>query len=186
MNLQDFLITTYAQNIKALPDKLQNQADWLKRQFDGRTDNEVKEQHNKLVQALVDLGAEETVASGDVRRLRLRPDGMLEYSTDGENFDLVQAGGHIVLDPAGGRMPARGKLQFAGAGTVEDIPGEDVTVVECLQGEPGAPGAVVDLSPGLFMMSIDGAGHLILTLNDAEGDPPLHIDENGHLIYTID
>lgn len=186
MDLQEYLITTYAQNIKSLPDKIQNQADWLKRQFDGRTDNEVKEQHNKLVQALVDLGVEEAVASEHIRRFRLNRAGQLEYSTDGENFDLVQAGGHMVLDPAGTQMPARGKLQFVGAGTVEDIPGEDVTVVACLQGEPGTPGAVVDLSPGLFMMHVDGDGHLILTLNDAEGDPPMHIDANGHLIYTID
>lgn len=54
------------------------------------------------------------------------------------------------------------------------------------KGEPGEDGvaAITDLSPGLFGLSVNAEGHLILTHNDNEPAPPLSI-QDGKLIYTI-
>lgn len=52
------------------------------------------------------------------------------------------------------------------------------------QGETGVA-TITSLSPGYFGLSVDGAGHLILTHNDNEPQPPLSIMD-GRLIYVID
>lgn len=54
------------------------------------------------------------------------------------------------------------------------------------QGEPGLPGVTTNLSIGLFGMYVNEEGHLIVTHNDNEPAPPLSINEDGKLIYTID
>lgn len=53
-------------------------------------------------------------------------------------------------------------------------------------GPPGEDGvaAVTALNPGCFGMSVNNAGHLIMTHNDNDPQPPLSI-VNGRLIYTI-
>lgn len=55
------------------------------------------------------------------------------------------------------------------------------------QGPPGQDGAAVvtQLNPGLFAMSVDSRGHLIMTHNDNEPAPPLEI-QTGRLIYTVE
>ena len=56
------------------------------------------------------------------------------------------------------------------------------------QGPKGAEGAAVitKLDPGLFAMSVNSDGHLIMTHNDNEPAPPLEIQtETGRLIYTV-
>ena len=63
MSFQEHKITEYAASIAALPDKIENRAEWLKKQFDARTDSEVKDKHNGLCDALeaetaaADIGA---------------------------------------------------------------------------------------------------------------------------------
>ncbi|MDO5602815.1 MAG: hypothetical protein Q4G07_08605, partial [Oscillospiraceae bacterium] len=52
MSLEEQKITGYAASVSVLPDKIENKAAWLKSQFDARTDGEVKEKHNGLVDAL--------------------------------------------------------------------------------------------------------------------------------------
>ena len=52
------------------------------------------------------------------------------------------------------------------------------------QGDEGNPGVITELSPGLFGLSVNEEGHLILTHNDNEPAPPLSI-QDGNLIYTI-
>ena len=52
MSFQEHKITEYAASIAALPDKIENRAEWLKKQFDARTDSEVKDKHNGLCDAL--------------------------------------------------------------------------------------------------------------------------------------
>ena len=52
------------------------------------------------------------------------------------------------------------------------------------KGEAGIDGVMTELSPGMFGLSVNAAGHLILTHNDNEPTPPLSI-EDGRLIYTI-
>lgn len=52
-------------------------------------------------------------------------------------------------------------------------------------GEQGLPGVVTSLSTGLFGMYVNEEGHLIVTHNDNEPAPPLSINEDGKLIYTI-
>ena len=54
------------------------------------------------------------------------------------------------------------------------------------KGDPGEDGAVAitELNPGMFALSVNAEGHLILTHNDNEPAPPLSI-QDGKLIYTI-
>ncbi len=52
MSFRKFKITAYETSIAGLPDRVQGKAAWLKKQFDARTDREVKEQHNALCDAL--------------------------------------------------------------------------------------------------------------------------------------
>ena len=54
------------------------------------------------------------------------------------------------------------------------------------QGPPGENGnaAVVDLSPGVFAVAVNGDGHLILTHNTSDPAPPLQV-KDGHLKYII-
>ena len=52
MSFETQKISGYASGIAALPDKVEGRAAWLKAQFDARTDNEVKTQHNALCDAL--------------------------------------------------------------------------------------------------------------------------------------
>lgn len=52
MSLQDYKITNYAVSIQSLPDKIENKASWLKAQFDARTDTEVKNSINGLIDEL--------------------------------------------------------------------------------------------------------------------------------------
>lgn len=53
-------------------------------------------------------------------------------------------------------------------------------------GRDGAPGIVTKLEPGMFGLAIDHIGHLVMTHNNNEPQPPMSVTESGHLIYTID
>ena len=69
MSLQEHKLTDYAVSIAGLPDKIENKAQWLKQQFDARTDSEVRDRHNSLIDALdKDLAGRPTNESmaGDV------------------------------------------------------------------------------------------------------------------------
>ena len=54
------------------------------------------------------------------------------------------------------------------------------------QGPPGENGtaAVVTLDPGMFALTVNGEGHLILTHNTSDPVPPLQVVD-GHLKYII-
>ncbi len=54
------------------------------------------------------------------------------------------------------------------------------------QGPEGSPSAVIRGETGIFAMNVDESGHLIVTVNDEEDIPPIHIDSaTGHLLYTV-
>ncbi len=50
MDIENCKITAYQDNVKDLPDVVTNSAAMLKAVFDGRTDKEVKERHNALIE----------------------------------------------------------------------------------------------------------------------------------------
>lgn len=56
------------------------------------------------------------------------------------------------------------------------------------QGPKGEDGSMVGVSleSGMFAMHVDDEGHLILTHNDNEPTPPLSINSEGHMVYTIE
>ena len=137
MSFSDHKITGYEDSISALPDKIENKAAWLKAKFDARTDKEVKEKHNALIDAMEEKELGEAVVSAEIRRLRVNGDGQLEVSYDGESYETTGSGGHLVVDENGERLPQRGRLQFRNA-VVEDFAG--MTVVTAKQGETGATG----------------------------------------------
>lgn len=63
MSLQDHKLAGYEVNIKDLPDKITNSAAWLKERFDSRTDNEVPDSINGVIDALTaESGAAEVGA----------------------------------------------------------------------------------------------------------------------------
>ena len=51
-------------------------------------------------------------------------------------------------------------------------------------GKDGGNGVIVSLDPGVFAMSINEEGHLIVTYNDSDPAPPLQIAD-GHLKYIL-
>lgn len=53
------------------------------------------------------------------------------------------------------------------------------------KGEPGESGVVTQIGAGLFGVSVKPNGDLVLTYADGTDKPPLFLDENKNLIYTI-
>lgn len=53
------------------------------------------------------------------------------------------------------------------------------------KGDPGAPGVVTEIGLGFFAMQIKSDGNLYIVTNDNESPPPLKINEDGDLIYTV-
>ena len=137
MSFQEHKITEYAASIAALPDKIENRAEWLKKQFDARTDSEVKDKHNGLCDALDGMELDTAVKSTGIKAIRLNEDKQLETSADGKTFEATGSSGHLILDALGQAMPQRGRMQFANA-TVSDTGG--VTVVTAQKGETGPQG----------------------------------------------
>ena len=137
MSFQEHKITEYAASIAALPDKIENRAEWLKKQFDARTDSKVKDKHNGLCDALDGMELDSAVKSTGIKAIRLNEDKQLETSADGKTFEATGSSGHLILDALGQAMPQRGRMQFANA-TVSDTGG--VTVVTAQKGETGPQG----------------------------------------------
>lgn len=140
MSFQEHKITNYAVNIVDLPDKIENKAQWLKQQFDARTDNEVKKKHNSLIDALEEMNLTQAVHSADVKAIRLNADGQVEISTDGEHFETISSSGHRIIGPDGQAMPQRGKLKFTGEATLFDDVEANTTEIRAFKGEQGNPG----------------------------------------------
>ncbi len=185
MSLQEHKITTYEVSIAGLPDKIENKAQWLKQQFDARTDSEVKKKHNSLIDALEEMKLSESVHSTDVKAIRVNADGQVEISTDGEHFETISSSGHRIIGPNGQEMPQRGKLKFTGEATLFDDVEENTTEIRAFKGEQGNPGVVVELAPGLFSLYVDNGGCLRLVWRDGEPQPPLSI-QDGRLIYSME
>lgn len=72
--------------------------------------------------------------------------------------------------------------------TVLKIRGDDGNFIPVLaiKGEKGDDGVCIE-KDGFYFFKIDpDTGHLFLGVTNESSRPPLHIDANGHLIYTID
>lgn len=117
-SLENCKITGYAVSIKNLPDKIENQADWLKAQFDARTDDEVKQQHNALCELLKALGVEESVTSEDIRGIRVGTLGSLEWKDAQDAWHSLGTGGGVVsfAGRAGAVEPQAGDYTAADVG----------------------------------------------------------------------
>lgn len=173
----------YEDNIKDLPDRIQNQAQWLKEKFDGRTDKEVMSRHNSLIDLLMEYEVFRSVASDDVREVRVNEYNQLEVKKE-DKWTVTALNGHLIVTPDGRVLPMRERLSFRGEVEMEDDEEANSTVIHALRGEQGNTGVVTDLSPGMFALSVGEDGHLYLTQNDNEPRPPFSI-EDGRLIYTI-
>lgn len=173
----------YEDNIKDLPDRIQNQAQWLKEKFDGRTDKEVMSRHNSLIDLLMQYEVFRCVASDDVREMRVNEYNQMEVKKD-DKWTMTGLSGHLIVTPDGRILPMRERLLFRGEVEMEDDEEANSTVIHALRGEQGNTGVVTDLSPGMFALSVGEDGHLYLTQNDNEPRPPFSI-EDGRLIYTI-
>ena len=90
MSFQEHKITEYAASIAALPDKIENRAEWLKKQFDARTDSEVKDKHNGLCDALEAETAAADIGAAAPEGVTAAPAGKLQAVLNGLR-DLVKA-----------------------------------------------------------------------------------------------
>lgn len=170
MSLQNRKITTYEDNIKDLPDRPGDAgitAAQLKALFDGRTDEEVKDSINGLVDDLLaataagELGAQVhgdisgvstvqdfmnavadkrvTFKTDSMKYVRLNSDKVIETSPDGTAWEATGSSGHVVLDRDGVQMAQRSKLKFANS-TVTDDAANGVTIVNGVKGDKGEKG----------------------------------------------
>ena len=137
MNLKDFLITAYQDSIAALPNSVKGRAAWLKDKFDGRTDKEIKTQHNGLVNALYNLDIDGRIKSADIKAARMNSDNQLEVSVDGVRFYATGSSGHLIMDSSGAEMPQRSRMQFLNVQLSDD---GTKTIVRGIKGEQGQPG----------------------------------------------
>ena len=183
LDLQQCRLERYEDNIKDLPDRIQNQAQWLKAKFDGRTDKEVMTQHNALIDCLAEYEVFRAVTSDDVRQVRLNEYNQLEVEKD-DKWRVAGLGGHLMVTPDGRVLPMRERLAFRGEVEMEDDEEANSTVIYGVKGEQGNTGIVTTLNPGMFALSVGEDGHLYLTQNDNQPMPPLTV-ENGRLIYNI-
>lgn len=119
MSFEAQKITGYASGISALPDKVEGRAAWLKAQFDARTDNEVKTQHNALCDA---LGAPDAAAGTGART----PAGIAASPAGVSGTDASSAG------EAGSDASGTGASGTGTSGT--DVPGAPTSVQAVLQG----------------------------------------------------
>ena len=109
----------YEDNIKDLPDRIQNQAQWLKEKFDGRTDKEVMSRHNNLIDLLMEYEVFRSVASDDVREMRVNEYNQLEVKKE-DKWTVTALNGHLIVTPDGRVLPMRERLSFRGEVEMED------------------------------------------------------------------
>lgn len=69
---------------------------------------------------------------------------------------------------------------------VTEISGHKHLHIGVPRGVNGRDGVISSVDLGMFAVKIDENGHLIVMYNDNEDPPPLSINSNGHLIYTIE
>ena len=175
MALTDNKITTYQNSIADLPDKPSDAgytAEQLKAMFDARTDNEVKEKLNGLIDDLTALGIEEAVVSEGIRQIRVNADGVIEVSSDGMIWTATASSGHIILDKNGNALTQRSRMQFTNCNVLDN---GTATVVEGVQGPKGYTGATGAQGPQGAQGPKGDTGPVIVP----------EIDLNGVMSFTL-
>ena len=120
MSIAEQKITGYEDRISALPDKIENNAAWLKAKFDARTDKEVKEKHNALIDALIDKDAAADIGAKEGEETTTVQAALEDRYRKGETYSRAEADAAIdakvvaigtgdmamaVYDPMGKRLP---------------------------------------------------------------------------------
>lgn len=180
MSFQKHKITEYAASIAALPDKIENRAEWLKKQFDARTDSEVKDKHNGLCDALDGMELDTAVKSGDVKAIRINADNQIEVSKDGATWETAGSSGHLIVGPDGALLAQRGRLRFLGESVVTDDAEGNCTNVTGVKGDKGDKGdkgvqgiqGVQGPRGKVFVPFIDELGNITWSLLDTETPAP--------------
>ena len=174
LDLQQCRLERYEDNIKDLPDRIQNQAQWLKAKFDGRTDKEVMTQHNALIDCLAEYEVFRAVTSDDVRQVRLNEYNQLEVEKD-DKWRVAGLGGHLMVTPDGRVLPMRERLAFRGEVEMEDDEEANSTVIYGVKGEQGNTGIVTTLKPGVLALSVAVGGDLYVTQDGSQPMPPWRV-----------
>jgi hypothetical protein len=74
---------------------------------------------NGLLDELTALGVDDCVSSGDIRKIRVGLDNVLE-TYDGTEWTATGSSGHVVVDPNGSALPQRSRLKFTGSSVTDD------------------------------------------------------------------
>lgn len=128
MSLSDKKITAYKTSIAALPDKIENNAAWLKAQFDGRTDKEVKDSINGIIDELCGEDAAEQIgakvplglnASGNVQSIlyamrEFIDQKLIEIGAGDMQKSIYDANGNGIVDNSE-RLGGKSAAEFATA-----------------------------------------------------------------------
>ncbi len=133
------------------------------------------------------------LSSVDVSVSMLEPDeaagGSVTQTESGTTFALRLPRGRTGATGPQGPKGDKGEKGDTGATGPRGLKGDTgATGPQGPQGDPGKDGSMVGvtLESGVFAMHVGEDGHLYLTHNDNDPTPPLSIDGDGHLVYTID
>ena len=118
----------------------------------------------------------------------------IQYDVDGDRVGFKRADedeftytDHLTgpQGPQGiqGQTGATGPMGPTGPQGPQGIQGEKGEKGD--KGDPGAPGVVTEIDLGFFAMQIKEDGNLYIITHDNESPPPLKINEDGDLIYTV-
>lgn len=188
MGLSDFKITDAditSKGVQASPDQLSGTAEDNKKVFDRLTSGPVRDGHNKLIDALIALGAEQLIQYGseDIKYIRLNADEHIEVSSDGATWTEVASSGHLIYNAEGKQMPQRSRLKFGGASVVTDD--GTYTIVSGVKGDKGDTGAKGDKGEkgdtgdqgprgAAWYPAVDGLGNLTFVLSETATPPPAY------------
>lgn len=117
--------------------------------------------------------------------LKLTEEGLIKYSTDGENYSDTAAGGHIIFDANGTQLPQQTRMRFL---DTEVYNSGGFTVVRGVRGTTGPQGPAGPQGAA-GQDGSDGHDLVILgayaTIEDLEAAHPTGSDGDMYLVGTI-
>lgn len=101
--------------------------------------------YNKMIDQMNEIDpANRVINGGNVARIRVNDDRVIETSNDGNSWQATGSSGHLILDEEGEPMPQRNRMQFLNAKVVDS---NNVTVITARRGDTGPEGIQGPVGP---------------------------------------